>query len=113
MQTTPSLRSTITRIPLILEVGTVQTPLTTDKVAYLGTGMTIENQIFGVANASNQTALGIMGIGPSSLDGFNKSKPYGLILDSLATQGHINSRAFSLDLRDYDNSTGTPRFQGL
>ena len=71
--------------------------------------MTIENQIFGVANASNQTALGIMGIGPSSLDGFNKSKPYSLILESLATQGHINSRAFSLDLRDYDNSTGMAR----
>lgn len=76
-------------------------------------GLTIQDQIFGVANASNQTALGIMGIGPSSLEGFNKSKPYSLILESLATQGLINSRAFSLDLRDYDNSTGSLIFGGV
>ena len=55
-----------------------------------------------------------MGIGPSSLEGFNKSKPYSLILESLATQGLINSRAFSLDLRDYDNSTGiSPSRKGI
>lgn len=77
-------------------------------------GLTISKQQFGVAKVTNATALGIMGMGPSSLAGYNTSQqPYSLILDSMASQGQIASRAFSLDLRDYDNSTGSIIFGGL
>ncbi|KAF3766172.1 acid protease [Cryphonectria parasitica EP155] len=77
-------------------------------------GLTISKQQFGVANVTNATALGIMGMGPSSAYGYNSSQqPYSFILDSLASQGQIASRAFSLDLRDYDNTTGAIIFGGL
>lgn len=77
-------------------------------------GLKISKQQFGVANVTNATALGIMGMGPSSTGGYNLSQqPYSLILDSMASQGQIASRAFSLDLRDYDNSTGSIIFGGL
>lgn len=77
-------------------------------------GLTITKQQFGVANVTNATALGIMGMGPSSTAGYNQSQQsYSFILDSLASQGQIASRAFSLDLRDYDNSTGSLIFGGL
>jgi hypothetical protein len=75
-------------------------------------GLTVENQIFGVANASNQTGIGIMGFGPSPF-GFNNSGYYPFVVTSMAKQGLIKSPAFSLDLRDYDNSTGSIIFGGL
>lgn len=77
-------------------------------------GLTLTKQQFGVANITNATGLGIMGMGPSPLAGYNlSSQPYSLILDSMVSQGQIASRAFSLDLRDYDNSTGSLIFGGL
>lgn len=99
--------------------------------------LTITKQQFGVANVTNATALGIMGLGPNSAYGYNMTPgTYSYILDSLATrtsgfqcaykdyatcdgsltcaiEGQIASRAFSLDLRDYDNSTGALIFGGL
>lgn len=53
-----------------------------------------------------------MGIGPSPF-GFNNSGMYPLILTNLAQQGVIKSAAFSLDLRDYDNATGSIIFGGV
>ena len=76
------------------------------------TGITVDQQIFGVANASNQTAVGILGIGPSK-GGFNASYPYALMLSNMVAQGHIQSAAFSLDLRDFDNATGSLIFGGI
>jgi hypothetical protein len=74
----------------------------------------VTNQIFGVANASNQTSTGILGIGPSQV-GFNNTPeyPYTLMLSNMQKQGLIQSRAFSLDLRDWDNSTGSLIFGGV
>jgi hypothetical protein len=77
-------------------------------------GVTISNQIFGVANASNQSATGILGIAPNPL-GFNDTPeyPYSLMLTNMQKQGLIQSRAFSLDLRDFDNTTGSLIFGGV
>lgn len=77
-------------------------------------GLKISGQQFGVANVTNATALGIMGMGPNGAYGYNSSsQPYSLILDSMASQGLISSRAFSLDLKNYDNATGSIIFGGL
>ncbi|KAK3322664.1 aspartic peptidase domain-containing protein [Apodospora peruviana] len=90
---------------------------TTAEVSYVSDtitigGLTINDQIFGVAQKSNGTGIGIMGFGPSHY-GFNNSLEYPLILTTMAKQGVINSPAFSLDLRDYDNSTGSLIFGGV
>lgn len=74
--------------------------------------LSIKNQIFGVAKQSNQTGVGIMGMGPSPF-GFNNTGMYDLILTTMYKQGVIASPAFSLDLRDYDNTTGSIIFGGL
>ena len=39
--------------------------------------------------------------------------PYSLMLSNMAKQGVIASRAFSLDLRDFDNTTGSLIFGGV
>jgi hypothetical protein len=70
-----------------------------------GQGLVIQNQIFGVANASTKTGVGIMGMGPSPF-GFNNTGFYPLILTTMVQQGLIKSPAFSLDLRNPDNATG-------
>ncbi|KAI3393560.1 hypothetical protein diail_4151 [Diaporthe ilicicola] len=55
-----------------------------------------------------------MGMGPNTAYGYNSSsQPHNLILDSMASQGLIASRAFSLDLKNYDNATGSIIFGGL
>ena len=68
-------------------------------------GLEIKEQIFGVATKSNQTGIGIMGFGPPHW-GFNVTEPYPMILANLAKQRVINSPAFSLDLRNYDEDEG-------
>ncbi|KAM7219581.1 Aspartic peptidase domain containing protein [Rhypophila decipiens] len=75
-------------------------------------GLTISDQVFGVATKSNQTGIGIMGFGPSHY-GFNYTKPYPLILQSMAEQGVINSPVFSLNLGDYDADAGSLTFGGV
>lgn len=55
-----------------------------------------------------------MGMGSSLIHGYNTSRqPYSLILDSMASQGQVESRAFSLNLGGYDDSTGSIIFGGL
>jgi hypothetical protein len=68
------------------------------------TAARITQQIFGVAYDSAHAVVGIMGAGPS-LDGWDND--YLLPIDSLADQGFINSRAFSMDLRGFDSDRGT------
>lgn len=75
-------------------------------------GLSITDQIFGVAKTSNQTGIGIMGFGPPPF-GFNNSNYYPLILSTMAKQGVIKSPAFSMHLGDLDNTTGTITFGGV
>lgn len=77
-------------------------------------GLEISEQQFGVANASHSYAVGVMGMGPNVDYGYNSSsKLHNLVLDSMASQGLIASRAFSLDLRKYGDETGSIVFGGL
>lgn len=84
-------------------------------------GLQISGQQFAVANTSNSSAVGTMGMGPNVDYGYNSSSRsynsssqlYNLVLDSMASQGLIASRAFSLDLRRYGDETGSIVFGGL
>lgn len=69
-------------------------------------GSSIRAQIFGVAVASQNIPHGILGVGPDTTDGFSTTQPYSLVIDSLASQGIINSRALSLDLRHENDPSG-------
>lgn len=67
----------------------------------------MRNVSFGVAEQSSGIAIGVMGVGPSA-DGYSATRipSYPSIIGDMASQGLINSRAFSLSLRDYDGPTG-------
>ena len=81
------------------------------EVTILGAGIT--SQIFGVATASQNIAQGILGVGPDVTYGFSTTDPYSLVLDTMAAEGVINSRALSLDLRGQNDPDGTIIFGGL
>ncbi|KAE9366455.1 acid protease [Stipitochalara longipes BDJ] len=69
---------------------------------------TVTGQQFGVASSSYEFPNGLMGIGPGiELTGYPN------IIDNLATQGITQSRAFSLDLRGVDSSSGAIIFGGI
>ncbi|KAK3504129.1 aspartic peptidase domain-containing protein [Neurospora crassa] len=71
----------------------------------------IKSQILGIGFESIDIPLGILGLSPSvSADG---TSPYPYLLDSMASQGIISSRAFSLDLRSIDNPSGAIIFGGV
>ncbi|TQV98964.1 hypothetical protein V2A60_007344 [Cordyceps javanica] len=70
----------------------------------------INQQVFGVAHDSSSLTTGLMGVGPS-LNGWNSPYPY--VLDNLFTQKFINSRAFSLDLRQVTSDRGAAVFGGI
>ncbi|KAK4450238.1 peptidase A1 [Podospora aff. communis PSN243] len=70
----------------------------------------VAQQIFGVAHDSAHATVGIMGAGPA-LGGW--ASPYPFVIDSLAQQGVINSRAFSMDLRGFDSAAGAVIFGGI
>ncbi|KFA72207.1 hypothetical protein S40288_06006 [Stachybotrys chartarum IBT 40288] len=70
----------------------------------------IENQQLGLALESVRPT-GIMGLGFSANVAALESYP--TIVDNLYTQGHINSRAFSLYLNDLSASSGTILFGGI
>lgn len=77
-------------------------------------GLQISGQQFGVANGTSGIALGVMGMGPNVVYGYNSSsQPHSLVLDSMASQGLIASRAFSLNLREHDDATGSIVFGGV
>ncbi|KAH8675140.1 aspartic peptidase domain-containing protein [Ilyonectria robusta] len=73
-------------------------------------GARISQQIFGVGTASEILTVGIMGAGP---DLYGWEAPYPLPIDNLFTQGFINHRAFSLDMRSIESSRGSVIYGGL
>lgn len=70
----------------------------------------ISQQLFGVATDSQFASIGILGAGPN-LSGWTSSYP--LVIDNLAKQGFINSRAFSLDIRGLDSDRGSVIYGGI
>jgi hypothetical protein len=73
----------------------------------------VRNQTFGVVAESSGQSQGILGIAPDLRAGFAKNLPYSLVLNSLAEQGVIRSRAFSVDLRHASDETGAIIYGGL
>lgn len=73
-------------------------------------GLEISGQQFGVAEDSKFFTVGVMGMGPNPSYGYDSTN---LILDSMASQGLIASRAFSLDLRNSYDADGSITFGGL
>ncbi|KZL86344.1 eukaryotic aspartyl protease [Colletotrichum incanum] len=78
----------------------------------MGSGV-LSNQTFGVVTKSDGIATGIMGLAPDLKAGFEHGKPYSLILNSLAEQGVIGSRIFSLDLRHASADSGALIYGGV
>ncbi|PHH69910.1 hypothetical protein CDD82_7436 [Ophiocordyceps australis] len=92
-----------------------------------GGSASIKNQTFGVVRESRGQSQGIMGLAPSltgsfdgDSDGNNGNRnsnqprqPYSLLLNSMAQQGVIASRVFSLDLRRAEAKTGAVIYGGL
>ncbi|KOS21279.1 putative aspartic-type endopeptidase opsB [Escovopsis weberi] len=70
----------------------------------------IRQQLFGVATDSEFASVGILGAGPS-LEGW--TSPYPFVIDTMAQQGLIQSRAFSLDIREFGSSRGSVIFGGI
>ncbi|KAK2032946.1 eukaryotic aspartyl protease [Colletotrichum zoysiae] len=83
----------------------------TDSIT-MGVGV-LSNQTFGVVTKSDGIATGIMGLAPDLRAGFDPGKPYSLILNSLADQGIIASRIFSLDLRHASADSGALIYGGV
>lgn len=69
----------------------------------------ITAQQFGIALESTDIGFGLLGLSPP-LDG---NEEYSYVLDSMVDQGLIESRAFSLDLRDIDSPDGALIFGGV
>lgn len=73
------------------------------------TAASLTDQIFGVGFESYDIPLGILGLAPPT-----DSEPlYTYVLDNMVEQGLIDSRAFSLDLRDVDSPDGSVIFGGV
>ncbi|KAK1252504.1 hypothetical protein MKX08_003691 [Trichoderma sp. CBMAI-0020] len=73
----------------------------------------VKNQTFGVVTSSEGQAQGIMGLAPDVRGGFPGDEPYSLLLNTMADQGVIASRVFSLDLRHASSETGAIIYGGL
>ncbi|KAJ9143203.1 Acid protease [Coniochaeta hoffmannii] len=70
----------------------------------------LKDQIFGVGFESYEIPIGILGLSPPTSDAQTQ---YSFVLDSMAAQGLIQSRAFSLDLREVDDPDGSVIFGGI
>lgn len=74
----------------------------------------IVNQTFGVVTSSDGQWQGIFGLAPDLKGGFdNADEPYSLVLHSMAEQGLIASRSFSLDLRHAEDQQGAIIYGGM
>ncbi|KAF4952236.1 hypothetical protein FSARC_12701 [Fusarium sarcochroum] len=73
----------------------------------------VKNQKFGVASDSRGLPVGIMGLGPVFNASFAVNESYYLLLDSMAEQKAIASRAYSLGLGTADDEQGSLIFGGL
>ncbi|ROW02148.1 hypothetical protein VSDG_02362 [Cytospora chrysosperma] len=71
----------------------------------------ITDQIFGVAFESYEIPSGILGVGPP-IEGDDEAL-YTYVLDNMVVQGLIDTRAFSLDLREIESPDGSIIFGGL
>ncbi|KAF4331951.1 secreted aspartic ase [Fusarium beomiforme] len=75
--------------------------------------MKVKNQMFGVASNSRGLPIGIMGLGPVFNASFAVNGSYPLLLDSMAKQGAISSRTYSLSLGTASDKQGSLIFGGL
>lgn len=71
---------------------------------------TITQQIFGAGYSTKTRVVGVLGAAPD-LGGW--ISPYPFVIDSMAQQGLINSRAFSMNLRGFDSASGSVIFGGI
>lgn len=62
--------------------------------------------MFGVASNSRGLPIGIMGLGPGFNGSFAVNESHPLLLDSMAIQGAITSRVYSLALGTADDKQG-------
>ncbi|KAG5928206.1 hypothetical protein E4U42_001090 [Claviceps africana] len=76
-------------------------------------GASITNQTFGVVSNSRGQSQGILGLAPDPRAGFDSDTPYRLVLSSMAAEGVIASRVYSLDLRHSDSTYGAVIYGGL
>ncbi|KAG6003178.1 hypothetical protein E4U21_002292 [Claviceps maximensis] len=76
-------------------------------------GAPITNQTFGVVSESKGQSQGILGLAPDPKGGFNGNKPYRLVLSTMADEGIIASRVYSLDLRHSESAYGAVIYGGL
>lgn len=91
---------------------------TSAEISYYSDAITMSagvviNQTFGVVTKSDGISTGIMGLAPDLSNGFTPDEPYSLLLNSLADQGGIQSRVFSLDLRHSSADNGALVYGGL
>ena len=81
-------------------------------------GVTITNQTMGLASTSD-IAYGLMGVGMVGTEGSCDVQQgqtgycYANLIDSMVSEGQINSHAFSLYLNDLNQSTGSILFGGV
>ncbi|KAK2590988.1 hypothetical protein QQS21_011324 [Conoideocrella luteorostrata] len=76
-------------------------------------GAKITNQTFGVVSQSKGQSQGILGLAPDLKGGYNSNEPYSLVLSSMASEGVISSRVYSLDLRHANDQYGAVIYGGL
>ncbi|KAG6157574.1 hypothetical protein E4U50_003827 [Claviceps purpurea] len=98
----PSDKSTLTTATILYYTDTLS----------LG-GAEISNQTFGVVSQSQGQSQGLMGLAPDLRTGFDSNKPYRLLLSTMAEEGVIASRVYSLDLRHTDSMYGAVIYGGL
>ncbi|PFH54983.1 hypothetical protein XA68_11253 [Ophiocordyceps unilateralis] len=72
-------------------------------------GARITNQTLGVVSRSRGQTQGILGLGPT----LRGPSPYSLVLSSMAEQGLIHARVFSLDLRRAGAASGAVVYGGV
>ncbi|PHH86724.1 hypothetical protein CDD83_9834 [Cordyceps sp. RAO-2017] len=85
-----------------------------DTIAFGGGGAArVVNQTFGVVARSRGQSQGILGLAPTLRGGAHGRAPYSLVLNSMAAQGVIASRVFSLDLRRSDADKGAVIYGGV
>lgn len=66
----------------------------------------ITGQKFGVATGSKGIPAGILGVAPELYQGFAVNESYPLVLDSLAAQKQIQTRAYSIGVGHSDTEQG-------
>ncbi|PHH72657.1 hypothetical protein CDD80_4397 [Ophiocordyceps camponoti-rufipedis] len=72
-------------------------------------GAVVANQTLGVVSQSRGQTQGILGLAPT----LRGQEPYSLVLSSMAAQGLIRARLFSLDLRRKGDEAGAVVYGGV